>query len=179
MTETYRFQANNGLWIEARPMREDDAPYLIDLFEHLSPQSRYQRFNQPLTNPDPTYVAKRAQELARVEPPSGGWLAFADLPGQSHAMVGGGRFVVVEAGVAEAALTVRDDLQGQGIGAGLLRILIEEARKVGLRKLVASAQASNRAVLNLVKGGHLPIRSVTRQGEMLIELDLQCCLTDN
>ncbi len=170
--ESSYFQAKNGLRVEIRPVCDEDAPYLVDLFEHLSLQSRYQRFNRPVIDPAPEFVESSARDYAHIESPSEGLLAFVDLPGQPHAAVGGGRFIVFEPGVAEVSLAVRDDLHGQGIGTEILRRLIEDARKAGIKKLVASVQASNRAVIHLVKRGHFPISCVTRRGEMDIELDI-------
>lgn len=174
----YSFRTEKGLLVELRPMTSEDAPYLVDIFEHMSPQSRYQRFHQPLTHPDPGWIAEQARELATIDPPGKGWLAFADLPDQPSAPVGGGRFVVVEPGVAEVALTVRDDLQGQGIGTQILLKMIEDARAAGITKLVAMVQASNRAVKGLIKHGHLPIQCVTHQGETYIAIDLSDCYKD-
>src|SRR6185436_18364858 len=57
------------------------------------------------------------------------------------AIVGGGRYVVVQPGKAEVAFMVVDSHQGRGIGGILLRHLIVVARKAGLQTLIADASA--------------------------------------
>ena len=78
-------------------------------------------------------------------------MAFGDLPKEPQACIGGARFIVTGPGIAEASLTVRDDFQGQGIGTELLRLLIVEAQKAGVRTLAADAQASNQSVFRMLR----------------------------
>jgi len=103
-----------------------------------------------------------------------GWLAFADLPDQPCAAVGGVRYVLIpgKTDVAEVALTVRDDLQGQGIGRELLELVVKQARVEGIRSLVAVVQAGNRAVLKLLSGIPYPINRTLEGGEVYVEADI-------
>ncbi len=166
------FRTKSGLLLTIRRLRPDDTPYLYDLFAHLSPQSRYLRFHLALEQPDPAWLQETAEHIAAIHLPSQGWLAFADLPDELGACIGGARFVVTGAGIAEASLTVRDDLQGQGIGTELLRILITEAQKAGIHRLMADAQASNQSVFRMLRGLGLNYRSSTHAGETHLEIDL-------
>ena len=52
-----------------------------------------------------------------------------------QAIVGAGRYVVIEPGAAEVAFGVIDEYQGQGIGAALMRNLSSIARQAGLYKV--------------------------------------------
>ena len=169
-TTTYR--TKGGILLTIRPLQPDDVPYLYDLFAHLSPQSRYRRFHLALEHPDPVWLEETAQRIVTLQSPSQGWLAFGDLPEEPHACVGGARFIVTGPGVAEASLTVRDDLQGQGIGTELLRLLIIEAQKAGVRTLAADAQASNQSVFRMLRGLGLTFQSSTHAGETHLEVDL-------
>ncbi len=47
-TPTYRFIAKNGQLVWIRPLHSNDAPVLVDIFEHMSSASRYHRFQQTL-----------------------------------------------------------------------------------------------------------------------------------
>jgi acetyltransferase len=51
----------------------------------------------------------------------------------------------------EYALIVRSDLQGRGIGAALMRILIDYARADGMEALEGMVLAENRGMLGLVR----------------------------
>ena len=75
-------------------------------------------------------------------------------------------------GIAEASLTVRDDFQGQGIGAELLRLLIIAAQKAGVRTLAADVQASNQSVFRMLRRLGLTYHSSTHAGETHLEIDL-------
>jgi GNAT superfamily N-acetyltransferase len=66
------------------------------------------------------------------------------------AIVGGGRYVVVESGQAEVAFTVVDAFQRQGIGAILVRHVVGLALAAGLKQLSADVLRDNRAMLNVL-----------------------------
>jgi acetyltransferase len=156
-------------------MQPDDAQNLVDIFEHMSPESRYLRFHEALTHASSQLVRETAAEFATMPPEKGkGWLAFADLPDQPCAPIGGVRYVRLanDPGAAEVALTVRDDLHGQGIGRELLKVLTAQARAEGLRKLIAIIQADNRAVLKLLSAAPIPIERTFENGEIYMEADL-------
>jgi ribosomal protein S18 acetylase RimI-like enzyme len=72
-----------------------------------------------------------------------------------QAIVGAGRYVVVEPGIAEVAFGVIDEYQGQGIGTALMRNLSSIARQAGLNRLVAEVLASNGAMLKVLEGSGL------------------------
>jgi RimJ/RimL family protein N-acetyltransferase len=66
------------------------------------------------------------------------------------AIVGGGRYVVVESGQAEIAFIVIDSYQRQGIGAILVRHIVELARAAGLKQLSADVLPENVAMLTVL-----------------------------
>lgn len=146
------YKTKHGLELRLRPLTPNDVDHLINLFEHLSPESRYHRFNEVLDHPDLAYVEQEAARLANLKPEQGqGWIVFADLPGQPNAPVAGFRFVRTgEPGVAEVSIAVRDDLQQQQIGTKLLRYLAREAKAAGIDKLAASFHTDNRGVWGLL-----------------------------
>lgn len=59
----------------------------------------------------------------------------------NQAIVGAGRYVLVEPGTAEVAFGIVDEFQGQGIGATLVRNLASIARQADLNKLIAEVLA--------------------------------------
>lgn len=170
----YAFRADNGLEVKVRPLSSDDVPYLLEIFEKMSPESRYMRFNEPLADPDPEWLQEQARHLADVPPKSGcGWLAFADLPGEGTAPVGGIRFLGVSDDVAEVSLVVRDDLQGLGIGTNLLDYACRKAHLRGFKRVMGVVQSYNMQLWHSLKRLGVP---TTRQREgsmVIIEADLE------
>jgi acetyltransferase len=154
----HTFFSNEDHLIVVRPLQQADAHHLVDLFEHMGPDSRYLRFNLSLVDPDPEYVRDEARRMAVVDPDiDGAWLAFTDLPGQKNAPIGGVRYVRLDQETAEAALVVRDDMQNKGIGSGLLAFLADRARDAGIRRLVATIQRANRALLHILNNSTLQV----------------------
>ncbi|MER2600698.1 MAG: GNAT family N-acetyltransferase [Caldilineales bacterium] len=148
----YQFTLENGLSVVVRPVTPEDAGYLLDLFEHLSPASRYQRFNESLTNPDPTFVREQAQRMAMVDVQAGAaFLAFADLPERRQVPVAGARYLyTADKRIAEVSIAVRDDLQRHHLGTRLLEFVAQKAHTAGVERLKATFNTDNRAVWRLV-----------------------------
>ena len=135
-----------------RSLRYTDAPNLVDIFEHMSSESRYRRFHQTADNLQPERIWREAESIAHLDQAKqGGLLAFADLPGQPNTPVGAARYVCLGEGRAEAAVSVRDDMQGKGIATKLLQLLTEEARARGIQKLVADVMNNNVAILTVLQ----------------------------
>lgn len=173
MTEdlVYSFTTEKGLEIRVHPENPQDSGHLIDLFEHLGPQSRYFRFSTTLR--DPEAVRREAERLARLEAPQEmAWLAFADLPGEPGAPIGGVRLAIIEPGVAEVAISVRDDLQRQGIGTELLAFALEQARAAGIDRIVANFLATNRAIWRLLRHSRFPTTIELHGSEVSAAIDL-------
>lgn len=90
-------------------------------------------------------------------------VAVVDESGKP-AIVGGSRYVVTDAGVAEVAFVVIDAFQGQGIGALLTRHLTGLARAAGLKELIADVLPGNVAMRKVLgKFGFRTARSMDPQ----------------
>lgn len=169
------FFSANGFPIEVYRIQPDDAGFLVDLFEHMSTDSRYMRFNQYLTTVDPEIVRREAEHIAMVDPARGlAVVAFADLPGQPNAPVAGARYVRTQVPEeAEVAVSVRDDMQHQGIGARLLLFLISEARRDGVRALVGTFLTSNRRIWAMLAESPFESTTVIDGFQTSVRIDLE------
>jgi len=168
-----QMETKSGKRITARPLTVYDAPYLVDIFEHMSPESRYSRFQQSLENPNPKQVWEEAEKIAQMEEEQqGGFIAFWQRPLLPDVPVGAARYVRLDDETAEMAMSVRDDMQGQGIGSWLLGLAIDDANTAGIHKLVGSALNDNDALWRVLDKLGYPYQ---RQPDGLIseiELDI-------
>lgn len=168
------FHTKSGLPVSVRYLEPADVPLLVDLFEHMGDESRYRRFNQPLEQVTTERVWTEAKNIAHaVMTNSRGLIAFADLLDQPYAPVAAARYVLVGEGEAEVALSVRDDMQGQGIGRRLFQLLVEEAKAAGLQRLVGSVQNDNAAVWGLLRHVNAPIDHILDGAVTEIVIHLQ------
>lgn len=171
MAEAANYSATDhlrdGRPVEIRALHPDDRADMLAAIGRTSMQSLQRRF----------FVPKKGfseREMA----------FFLNIDFQSHvalvaqldedgrpAIVGGGRFIVVQPGQAEIAFIVIDAYQGQGIGTILMRHLAVLARKAGLKELVAEVLPENSAMLKLFRKAGF---RTERQGSpQVIHLTLQ------
>lgn len=169
----YRFSTDTGTEVRVRPETPDDVPYMIDLYEHLDPESRLQRFNDRLENPDPGFLRQEAARLTQLDPAeSQAWLAFADLPGAQSTPVAGGRYTRKGPGEVDAMVVVRDDMQRKGIGSRLLYFLLDQARAAGFQKATSRFSATNEAVWQILQYSpyHVTWHSTGQEVEAIFHL---------
>jgi RimJ/RimL family protein N-acetyltransferase len=160
-----RVRTRTGTEIIVRPIVAADHDALIELFDHLGPESRYSRFMFP------------AQSLTESEVNY-----FTDVDHHTHEAlwalsesgepVGTARYVCLEdrPGVAEIAVTIADGWHEHGVGTALLDLLAERATAEGVERFLAICMPSNRDMIDLVQrlGGE---RAVTRLNGSLIEVE--------
>ena len=84
----------------------------------------------------------------------------------------GARYVVVQPGRAEVAFAVIDQHQGQGIGAALMRHLVEIARAAGLRELIAEVLSDNAPMLKVLERSGFPMTTRREGGVAHVVLQL-------
>ncbi len=138
------FSTRNNIQVKVRFLQAEDAPLLIDIFEHMGEVSRYQRFNQSVDNLSRKRIWDEAKHMVEMSTFNGkGFIAFVDSPVQSNIPIAVARYVHMSADKAEVAMSVRDDFQGQGVGTVLFNLLLDEAKKNGLRSLVGMLFNSN------------------------------------
>jgi RimJ/RimL family protein N-acetyltransferase len=135
----------DGSSVLIRAIAPEDRDLLRAGFEHLSDRSRYLRFQAPLT----TLSDQQLSYLTDVDHHDHEALVALDPDGQD--VVGVARFVRVNDGVAECAVTVADDWQGRGVGSELLDRLVERAREEGVECFTALVLAENTDALRLLE----------------------------
>jgi acetyltransferase len=168
-----RFITKDGNPVWVRLLRRKDAPFLVDLFAHMGSESRYRRFHQPADNVPLAQVWEEAEKIVTAVPDEQlGLIAFANLPGEGEVVAGVARIVWLDESVAEAAMSVRDDMQGQGIGGRLLTMILELAQIAGLETVVGTVQNENEPIWHLFSRLPFPITRTIEGSESEVAIDL-------
>jgi GNAT superfamily N-acetyltransferase len=149
----------DGTVIHLRPIRPDDAPRLVALFDRLSQQTAYQRFFSVLKRLPPAYARVFAnvdyrQRLAMVaerETPVGPELIGVGRyePADATEIAPGIVPTVVPIEV-EVAFVVQDGWQGRGLGSILLDEVLRAAVARGVQRFRAFVLADNHRMLGLL-----------------------------
>jgi ribosomal protein S18 acetylase RimI-like enzyme len=152
----------DGRPVTIRAFKPDDRADLLSAVGRTSAHSLYRRFftvKRDFTEREMSFFLNVdfVKHVALV--------ATVEEAGRA-AIVGGGRYVVVEPGRAEVAFVVVDQYHRQGIGALLLRHLAEIARAAALRELVAEVLAENTPMLRVFENSRLPM-STTSEGDVV------------
>jgi RimJ/RimL family protein N-acetyltransferase len=137
----------DGFSARLRPIRPDDEPRLVDLYERLSRHTAYQRFFTVLRRlPADWYhffanvdYVRRLALVAERETVAGVQL------------IGVGRYEPAEEpDTAEVAFVVEDGWQGRGLGGILLDAVLGAAEARGIHRFSAYVQADNHRMLRLL-----------------------------
>lgn len=163
------FKTRSGELLSIRLMRPDDAAKLEELFSRLSSETRWRRFHGFADSVSPEEIHRRAQEMANVDnrTQQGAVVAIAGDKNDGQ-IVGVVRLARPPdqpgSPEAEAAVVVRDDYHGQGVGSELLQQMVPLARRMKVRTILAVFQPDNEPAIRLFRRLGLPYKMVMSQG---------------
>ncbi len=166
-----RETTSSGLPIFIRPIRPEDAPLLVKLFDTLSPTSIYYRFFGHLKSLPHSMLVRFTQvdydrEIDLV--------ALDDGDKLEERMLGAARvFTDPDGKCAEFAILVGDPWHGQGVGARLLEKSLRVAKGRGIEKVWGTVLQENEGMLALARKLGFKISKSKAPGEMEITIDLQ------
>jgi acetyltransferase len=135
----------DGTLVTLRPIRPEDAAIERRFVNALSDQSKYFRFMHAVSEITPDMLARFTQIDYDRE------MAFIAVLGEppDERQIGVARYFVDPFDEAcEFAVVIADDWRGMGLGAELLRTLIESARSKGVKRMYGAVLAEN---LNMLK----------------------------
>jgi RimJ/RimL family protein N-acetyltransferase len=133
--------------LQIRPVTGADAGRLVDLHARCSETARYFRFHAA----KPRLRAAEADYLAAVDGRGRVALAATTVEDGEERIVADARFDLLGDGDAEAALLIRDDVAGRGLGRLLLGRLLELAADLGVRRVLLDILPENQAMLALAR----------------------------
>jgi GNAT superfamily N-acetyltransferase len=160
----------DGSRVEIRALSPDDRDAILAAVDHTSERSLYRRF----------FAARRSfseREIAfflNVDLISHvALVAVVRHDDGGEEIAGGGRYIVLQPGRAEAAFTVVDLYQGRGLGTVLLRHLAAIAGGAGIQEFVAEVLPDNTPMLELFEHSGFPITSRREPGVVHVTLSLR------
>ncbi len=142
-------ELKDGTRVHVRPIQPEDEPLLHEAFSRMSERSVYFRFFSPLKQ----LPEKVAHRLARVDYDQRfALVAVTHRPDGREHILGVARYDRAPGtDTAEVAVAVVDDMQRLGIGSGLLSLLVEVARRHGIRELTLIVLPENQSMLALLR----------------------------
>ncbi len=153
-----------------RPIRPEDAPLLVQLFESLSRQSVYFRFFSSLKRLPHNMLARFTQidydrEIALV--------AVCEAE-PNEKMLGVARFISeIKRNHAEFSIIVGDSWQGKGIGAELLKRCLRIAKERGIEKVWGLVLPENTQMLALGRKLNFNVKKTPGHSEYELIIDLK------
>ena len=158
----------DGTPVTVRPISRDDAPRLQALFGRLSRDSIYLRFLEHRK----VLSKAQAEGLSSIDYRSQMALVALD---EGEDIIAVARYAVPHPerpDHAEVAVVVEDCYQGRGLGALLLRWLMDYARQHGVSSFVATVHPNNTQILRFIEHSGLPAEKRFAMGVWDIEVHL-------
>ena len=155
MTETAAYPSEledhivlpNSRSVHIRPLRRCEEDAVRELYDHLSPRTRYLRFFSPM----PRLPDSIVRMLACVDYRGHLALVAEHHDGNDREIVGLASFAAIDDGQAEVALVVRDDWQRQRLGTELAGRLLRAAEARGFHRFIANIHWDSVAIRTLLK----------------------------
>jgi RimJ/RimL family protein N-acetyltransferase len=163
------FALASGEEIRFRPVVPDDEPVIADGIRTASRETLLHRFFTPLRGLPPAELRR----MLTIDPVREACIVGELTSSTGKRIVCGARYVrLADPSVAEIALTVHDDFQGERIGTFMLDHLIQLGRADGIRTFVADVLVTNTRMLRLLQKIAPKRRSTLADGVCHVEFDL-------
>jgi acetyltransferase len=165
----WKCKTSGGLQVLIRPIKPEDAPLLLELFDNMSRKSIYYRFFSPLRSLPLSLLVKFTQidydrEIALV--------ALEQDQDRERVLAVARAIRDPDQQNAEFALAVGDPWQKKGLGTKLLRRCIEVATEQGIKTLYGRVLSDNNEMLALVQKLGFELSRSREADEYVVTMDL-------
>ncbi len=163
----------SGEQVLLRLITPEDTGLLVDLFHHLSPETRRLRFHLYTERLPEEKVWREAIILSNLDPQRHVAVVatIIEADGEEHA-VGVARFAreATTDREAEVAIVVRDDFQHKGLGRVLLTELANKARELSITHFCGWIMIENIHLTKLIKKLEVKVESEIVGGQQKIKV---------
>jgi acetyltransferase len=136
----------DGRRVAVRPVRPEDESLYEEFFRHVGPDDLRLRFFGPVRTIGPAFIARLTQidygrsiALLALDETSGALMGVVRLHADPNHETG------------EYAILLRSDLKGIGLGFALMQLIVEYARKEGLRRIHGDVLRENTVMLKMCR----------------------------
>jgi acetyltransferase len=163
----------DGRVVQIRPIKPEDEPGFLKIFESLTPEERRMRFLHPVQELPHSQAARLTQidydrDMALV-------LASRDRSEHGGQELYGSVRIMADADNerAEYAILVRRDVAGKGLGRMLMRRIIDYARSRGIKEIFGQVLGANIPMLKVCHAlGFTSRRDADDPGVIIVSLRL-------
>jgi|GEM_PF-227908 len=161
--------AKDGTKIRLRPIKPEDAPMLVDLFNSLSPSSVFFRFLRHLKCLPPAML----DHFTRIDYDHNVAMVALHRTDTGERMVGVCRVMRPYGSTkGEIAVVVADEWQGKGIGAKLMEVCIQISRELGMKSLWGLVSSRNTTIIALADKLGFTLKQDPEADTFEIEIEL-------
>jgi acetyltransferase len=168
------FTMQNGETITLRPIRPEDEPLMVDFHRALSERTVYLRYLRALTL-DERVAHDRLSRIAFIDyNRQMALVAEKQDPqtGESRILAVGRLSKLHNTTEAEFTIVVSDEYQGQGLGRGLLRELLEIGKIEQIQHISGNVLADNREMMRLIQNLGFTVHQIDSEPFVNVTLDL-------
>jgi acetyltransferase len=158
----------DGVEISLRPIKPEDAPLLLEMFDSMSLRSRYYRF----FSPKKTLSREMLVRLTQVDYDRHiALVALSEEEGRER-LLGVVRLITEpDRNRAEFSIAVADPWQGKGIGRKLLKRALDVAVDYGVKKVEGDVLAENEQMLGLGRELGFEIKKDGSAGDYVLTIE--------
>jgi GNAT superfamily N-acetyltransferase len=168
ITHTHTF--GDGLEVRFRAIKPSDEEEMRRLFYRFSDEAIYYRYFSPIR----AMPHAKMQEYVNIDYQR--VMSLVGLAGEAAGrhIIAEGRYVLSRyEPFADVAFVVDEDFQGRGIATYLVKLLVEVARKQGIKGFTADVLASNRAMMKVFEKSNLKVHARLEEGEYRLTIPLE------
>ncbi|MBU3629266.1 GNAT family N-acetyltransferase [Polynucleobacter sp. AP-Reno-20A-A9] len=160
------YAIGDGFSYIIRPIHSDDREKLIELFNQLSPESRYLRFAHAISRLPDEFLADVLELDYEKEM---AFVACLDQENDNGSIIGIARYVSDETEKkCEFSISVSDQYSAHGVGMNLMEHLIKYAKQMKLQRMIGYILSTNTKMLRMTMELGFQIDSLTDEPEFKI-----------
>jgi len=144
---TRQWKLRDGTEVLLRPVRPEDEPMLLELFNSLSKKTMIERFFSPIKN----MTHEMLTRFCNIDYDREIAIVASKKEGDKNLVIGISDLIIEQNLRAQFAVLIQDSYQAKGLGQKLIDVLIGIAQEKGLEEIFGVVLSENNRMLKLLK----------------------------